>query len=534
MFSICKKIVIGSAWMSVLYGCSQPLEDGIYIVDSVKIGWSTPAENENGQEIRDQIANNIKKNIFDASYIKLTDNQLNYYLYTQEFSETLDENKSVQFSIGTLSIKNNTSNSLNIESQDFDSCRVWQCIVNIKFTKTNEETPRFQEVARSIIESKNEKAEFINEIKKRITQGIHGDYVGEKVWLSDNLAIKLKPSQLIGLRENYELPRTIKYGDLALNKDDDQIYNIEYSNQYNPSSNVTNILTNAIVSVVPSTSKNIDFSDVKNTLSEIYYEDDYGFVGQHEYGIFGFYNYYDERLKAYIVSQIFGDNVVDVIDHYVSLRSIDSDKHNESMISAEDFALSLPELETKYGVTLEGLFQKDTVQKNYIDTLKRYLTIPDVFYHNRSMVEKNGYVSVSQYLGLFSFQETKMKIYDQSLEKVMTELLEKYPDGKRFNDIFIFSVKEGIQSGFVYLFESQKNMTIEIFVPRSQGRQFEKVMYGKLLESLDFSAMPKIEPEIIPNIGKYTRKSFVDNGENAEFYEFEEGKTDLFGNLLTE
>jgi len=49
-----------------------------------------------------------------------------------------------------------------------------------------------------------------------------------------------------------------------------------------------------------------------------------------------------------------------------------------------------------------------------------------------------------------------------------------------------------------------------------------------------FIRTTKIDSKIIPNIGKYTRKPFVDNGENAEFYEFEEGKTDLFGNLLAE
>lgn len=534
MFSICKKIAIGSALMSVLYGCSQPLEDGIYIVDSVKVGWSTPAENENGQEIRDQIANSIKEDIFDSSYLKLTDNQLHYYLYTQEFSEKLDENKNVKFSIGTLSIKNNTANSLDIESKDFDTCKVWQCIVNIKFTKTNEEAPRFQEVNRSIIESKNEKVEFINEIKKRINEGIQNDYVGEKVWLDDNLAIKLKPSQLIGLRENYEIGRTIQYGDLVLNKDNEKIYNIEYSNQYNPSGNVTNIQTSAIVSVVPSTSNNIDFSDVKNTLSEIYYEDNYGFVGQGKYGRFAFYYYYDERLKSYVVSRVAGNNVVDVIDHYVSLRSIDSDKNNQNIISAEDFALSVSDLEDKYNVTLEGLFQKESVQKNYSEALKRYFTVPDIFYNSRFMLEDDDYISVNQYLGLFSFKETLMKFHAMSLDNKMAEFIKKYPDGKRFNDIFVFSVKEGIRSGFVYLFEPQKDMTVEIFVPRSQGHQFEKVMYGKLLESLDFSSVPKIDARIIPNIGKYTKKSFVDNGENAEFYEFEEGKTDLFGNLLTE
>lgn len=127
-----------------------------------------------------------------------------------------------------------------------------------------------------------------------------------------------------------------------------------------------------------------------------------------------------------------------------------------------------------------------------------------------------------------------MKLHNQSLDNVMTELVEKYPEGQRFNDIFVFFVQEGIQSGFVYLFEPQKDTTVEIFVPQSQGHQFEKVMYGKLLESLDFSSVPKIEPKIIPNIGKYTRKSFVTNDESSEFFEFEEGKTDLFGNLLTE
>lgn len=534
MLSICKKIAICSALMLVLYGCGQQLNNGIYIVDSVEVNWATPAESENSQAFYDQIANNIKKVVLDSSYIKLTDNQLNYYLYTQEFSEKLDDKKSVQFSIGTLSIKNNTANSLDIESKDFDTCRVWQCIVNIKFIKTNEEAPRFQEVNRSIIESKNEKVEFINEIKKRINDGIQNDYVGEKVWLDDNLAIKLKPSQLIGLRENYEIGRTIQYGDLVLNKDNEKIYNIEYSNQYNPSGNVTNIQTSAIVSVVPSESNNIDFSDVKNTLSEIYYEDDYGFIGQGKYGRFAFYRYYDERLKVYVVSRIAGNKIVDVIDHYVSLRSIDSDRHNQNIISAEDFALSLPELEDKYNVTLEGLFQKESVQKNYSEALIKYFTVPDIFYNSRFMLEDDNYIRINQYLGLFSFKETLMTFHAMSLDNKMAELIKKYPDGKRFNDIFVFSVAKGKRSGFVYLFETQKDTTVEIYVSQWQGHQFEKVMYGRLLESLDFSSVPKIDARIIPNIGKYTKKSFVDNGENAEFYEFEEGKTDLFGNLLSE
>lgn len=534
MFSIFRKIAISSALLSILYGCSQPLENGIYIVESVKVDWAETAENDNAQAFYDQIAENLQEVILESSYITLTDNQLNYYLDTQEFSEKLDENNSVKLSIGTLSIQNNTADSLDITSKNFDACQIWQCTIQMKFIKSNEENQRFQAIKNSITDSKNEKIEWINEINTKIKQGIHDDYVGEKVWLDDNLAIKLKPSQLIGLRENYEIGRTIQYGDLMINQDDDQVYHLDYSNQYNPSGNVTNIQTSAMVSVVPSELSNIDFSEIQKDLREIYYEDDYGFIGQHEYGIFGFYHYYDERLKTYVVSQILGNNITDVIDHYVSLRSIDSDKHNQNIISADDFALSLPELEAKYDVTLEGLFQKETIQKNYIDALKRYFTVPDIFYNRRFILEENGYINVNQYLGLFSFKETRMKIHAQSLEDTMAELVKKYPDGKRFNNIFVFSVKNGIQSGFVYLFESQKDMTIEIFIPRSQGRQFEKVMYGKLLESLDFSAVPQIDPKIIPNIGKYTRKSFVDNDENSEFYEFEEGKTDLLGNLLTE
>lgn len=379
------------------------------------------------------------------------------------------------------------------------------------------------------LESAKEPDEWQNKLNKQTIEAIHTDYVGEKIWLGNNLTIKLKPRQLINLTNNY-LKYTTRYGTLELDKNNKKIYSIIFASKFD----VTSAPTHTTIYVVPSTSKNANFDEVKQELSNVYYEDDYGFIGQHEYGIFGFYNYYDEKLKSYVIGHVMGDEKDDVIAHYISLRSIDSDKYNQNIISAEDFALSLPELETKYNLTLEGLFNKETIQKNYSDVLERYLILPDVFYNNRSMVEEDNYISVNQYLGNFSFKETKMKLHGQSLENVMTELLEKYPDGKRFNDIFVFSVAEGKRSGFVYLFETQKDTTVEIFVPQSQGHQFEKVMYGKLLESLDFSAVPQIDARIIPNIGKYTKKSFVDNGENAEFYEFEEGKTDLFGKLLTE
>lgn len=394
MFSICKKIAIGSALMSVLYGCSQPLENGIYVVDSVKVDWAKTADNDSMQAFYDQITNSIKEVVLESSYIELYNDDLTYYVVSDAFSGKLNDKNSVELDIGTLVIKNNTASSLTINSQDFDSCRIWQCIVNIKLTKTAEDDPHFQKVESSINEYKTKKAEWVKEAKMKIMDGIATDYIGERVWLGNNLVIKLKPSQLIGLRENYEIGRTIKYGDLELNKDNDQIYNIEYSNQYNPSSNVTNIQTSATVSVVPSKLSNIDFAKIKQDLKEIYYEDDYGFVGQHEYGEFAFYHYYDDSLKSYVIGQILGNNMNDMIAHYVSLRSIDSDKHNQNIISVEDFALSLPELEDKYNVTLEGLFNKETIQKNYSDVLKRYLTIPDVFYNNRSMLEE-GYVSVN-------------------------------------------------------------------------------------------------------------------------------------------
>ena len=254
-----------------------------------------------------------------------------------------------------------------------------------------------------------------------------------------------------------------------------------------------------------------------------------------------------------------------------------------------DISLPLKELQSRYQITLAQMFRIDNIYENYQNELKRLLTSEDLFLKDGPKTQ-NGYHLFTQHFGDYQFNETYLKIHNESLKNVIAAVktLNNNPDADTKNNqqitqseventeneelkglwkspIYLYSTDPKEASGISYFKEIQPGVTLEIFSPAFQGHVAEKVLFSKLLSNMPLKNLPKLSKVTIKNIAKYqalppieaVEKNPIEDGsqaqesevieneieiktnvkteaEKASFYEFEEGKTNLQGELIKE
>ncbi|MHC5225038.1 hypothetical protein [Ignatzschineria sp. LJL83] len=386
-----------------------------------------------------------------------------------------------------------------------------------------------------------EKTPFHQEVLRRKTS----DFLGETFQFHDVYSIKLMPLQALTFTGSTS-ERDVEFANLKLAKSTGKEIGAYRFREYRPIyGSVGNIFSEAWLYLVPAKKEDIDLTFMTDSFSSIFYQDETVIFGNYIIGEgftkpYLFYAQYDEAREIYIVGYANGNNR-QLLDYYNGFRSIAENIELEEEVSLEDLALTSAEFKSKYGIQYEEYIEEEMkIDYPFRERILKLTDRPDIFYDERSAGTKDGYM-----LAHFSSDPSrlqsayiKIKRHIGSLDVIQADFLSQSPKGKWIKNTFIHDVNPKSRSSLSFFKELQDDLYLEILFPGT-GRfsevtksNFLKMLFIKQLEVADFGEIPHIPNEAIPNIGKY-RSTFKTKREfDGETYQFEEGKTDLFGNLL--
>lgn len=530
---------------TILTACGEhqePLsvEDGLYLANNVNIVFDNDNVNSenDANETLDSVSNKVNSAIetiqseIQHGYYKIAGNQLIITANSHESIGIITPENFVITPQSTYQLSIERSGEIKLLSKDHPLCAALLCEIQFTLIKTDPSDPRLLNLTASKALKASEAP--LTETAVPMSLDISDEAIKEILempfWgvphaITDHLILKLSPAQSNGLRygmpEHTEL-KPFKLQDIALDPQDESLEILSFYTNEVPSNEVHQIDTYSYLFIIQiEKSLSLDLSKIRPN-DHRYYTTKSGFIAEDSQGFYAI-NYYNfPQLKQAVIVLTEGLNHLNVIKHFRAIETLQNRTaaEMESLlitpyeISLQDSQLTLSTLENRYDITLSELFRVDEIARNYSAEISRLIKSQDLFVKTGPNTDA-GYHLFKQFLGDYHFNETYIRLHPARLSATLKAIRSANAGNaaerghKKVNDLWVspiytYSIQPNEASGLSYLKEIQPGVTLEIFSPSMQGHVAEKVLFGKMLQQFDFSNLPKIKQDAIPNIGKYT------------------------------
>lgn len=525
------------------------------------------------------------------SYFTIEDANISYLINGEESQGIITPENLVISHFATLHLTPLKNGSINVISYDHYLCQKMACEVKWTLVQTPVDNPLLLELQQKATEEDtlSKAATVLPEID--IPQLLEKSYWGINHEISDHLTLKLTPIQSNGLTygvPEHTLMEPFQIGDMTINPENPEIEILSFYSNEAPSSDVHQIGTTTYLFIIPvKTEPKLDLSTIDSE-SQHYFADRYNLLAKDHTSFYAINYRYFPELKQMVIALTESYSLEEILQHFQAINSLKptskvvrsqsknqnndaktrekSEENSEQEILLSDITLPLKELQSRYHITLREMFRVDEIKENYKDELKRLLSSEDLFLKT-GVNTQNGYHLFMQYFGDYRFNETYLKIHNNSLKNVLAAVkalnnnadiaddksatktkeasgkAQEETKGLWIDPIYLYSTDPKEASGISYFKEIQPGVTLEIFSPAHQGHIAEKVLFSKMLSNFSWKGIPKLSKKAISNIAKYSAivEKTVDNTNHTDAntqpqkvkeYRFKEGKTDLQGELL--
>lgn len=480
-----------------------------------------------------------------TAYISVNKDLVTYYLFPEKYKGYLSKQKEVVFDIGTIKLDYSSSGPLKLATFTPSASNSNDSATDLNLTKTKYSNDEFNDYLQKYHDYERELKHKNSGFYKEVLRRQDSDFLGELHTFSNLYKIKLMPLHTLSFHEK-KLDKDTEFAGIFISKYDHSIKTYTFRDYRPVYGYIGNIRSEATFHILPAEkTENIkpEISYFEDELSSIYYQDDNVIFGAYPIGDgatkpFIFYINFDEKNQLYTLAYGYGD-YRQIIDYYSIFRTIAEDPEKGDLVSLDDLTLSSDEFYQRYGIRYEEYLDDTKIPYEFRIKLKSLTSAPDIFYNEKNQRKNSNYKRTYFRTHALSGIFTRVKRYVQSLDEIKEALLEKHPQGKWVENYFIHHTDPNIDTGISFFYALQDDIWIEIELDapndtkyrRYNGYNLKKILYIKLLEHYDFSVIPKIPKEAIPNIGKYTYIKQQD--ENSNIYQVKEGTIDVFGNLLT-
>ncbi len=487
LFNIITSLIL----ILLLSACKPIIQEELYKVTEVSITFpEVLLENDEKQAFFDNLGFKLA-NRFANSYIDFREKNVRFYQYYELDAGALKKD-TIYFNNGTFKIEkiatddSQKEGAIILSSDDYDICSIWGCSIQIEIKEDTIHNPDFAFLITQIAESQKRLQETEQQLQHEISRRLNNDFLGEWIELPFQYSIKLTPAQTLTFAPT-KLPEFRQYQSLTLDPHSEGLKAFRFYNFSPQNSPVKVINSSAILLIVPFEQGNASFDHLKKQLTKVFFEDRYGFIGEHPLlGNVAFYHYFDAERGYYILGQSTGDQHA-VIDHFISFTTISHKRLRDIRVSLEDIILSSDQFEERYGIDYQFFTQDQVEVPAYFNAIANIL---------RGIGQKN-YQDNAPTTVTFSPQklapiQTLVTIHPEPINRVMQELARKHPQSARLDNFLIHSSRLKTPSGLSYLYPLKENQTLEIEIPYYMGTSFEKLLYAKQLEALDFSKLSNL------------------------------------------
>lgn len=234
------------------------------------------------------------------------------------------------------------------------------------------------------------------------------------------------------------------------------------------------------------------------------------------------YFQYDDSAGCYVIARASAEDseLATVARAFAIIRTLDPQYRGQDDMSLVDLSLSGSELEARYQIKTEQMFKLPQAQQELEKVLTSLLAKPERFLQPLSArMRVEGLAPWSVYVDI--------KVHRASLEAIMANNQQKYPQGKRLDDIFIYAMT-GDDADYSWYYRLADDVTLEF--PAWDTQQLDKQLFlAQVFKQLDFSMLPQIPASEQKNLFKYERfaEPVADIG-----FSVAEGLIDNEGNML--
>lgn len=585
---------------SLIAACSneEPLEiqSGAYLPKEITVQFlndETTIDDAQKLIITQEITESLEQ-----SYFTIELPMMHHFTHKEMANGIITPENLVLSQLATYQLTPQKNSIIQVKSEDFGKCQQAKCTLQFSLTKVAADDPQ--------IKSLQEMPEIVEEpiIEETLPSLDIAKLFATNYWgviheISDHLTLKLTPIQsnglIYGIPEHTEMA-SFEIGNITIDPKDPKVEILSFYSNAMPSSDVHQVDTISYLFIIPSKeAPNLDLTAL-DTENQHFFADQNNLLAKDTTGFYSIQYRYFPALKQLTIALTESRTLEDILGHFQAINTlqstlIDADKNKtttkpkakdeKATTAAEsktilltDFSLPLKELQSRYQITLKQMFRVDNIYENYQNEVKRILT-SDALFLKEGPNTQNGYHLFTQHFGDYQFNETYLKIHNESLKNVIAAVKALNNgaeiDAKEFehhledegkdvkgvwqNPIYFYSTDPKEASGISYFKEIQPGVTLEIFSPAFQGHVAEKVLFSKLLSNMTWKNLPKLAKNSIKNIAKYHAMPLIEENsvestdeasdskevaeakaptEKTSFYEFKEGKTTLQGELIKE
>lgn len=585
---------------AILSACSNEhpaeLQSGTYLPDDIQVSFQMTNEGLQTPPSSEILIKEITEQL-TQSYFTIEAPVMTLFINGEESQGIITPENIVLSQLATLQLNPQPDGTILISSNDHTLCQKNRCDIQFTLIKTADDDPKLLTLKNPTLDTPaaiSEAAPVLPSINlpTLFTQ----DFWGVEHEISDDIHLKLSPIQSNGLTygvPEYAQMAAFDLGDITINPEDPAVEILSFYSNAEPSSDVHQIDTISYLFILPmdkAPTLNLAALDTENPH---YYADHQNLLANDMAGLYAVQYRYFPEIKRLVVALTESLSLEEIQPHLQAIDTLspfsapsalvnvvngvkntqknqDSPAKQSQIIRLTDINEPLKTLEARYEITLAEMFREDEITDSYQQAVKALLTSPDLFLKTGPTTQ-NGYHLLTLNFGDYRFNETYLKIHNDSLQHVMTAVkalnnLEDNLPEKHNNQpqdagidvkedqkglwkapIYLYSINPTEASGISYFKELQPGVTLEIFSPAFQGHIAEKVLFAKLLEKITWKNLPKLSKNAISNIAKYQAieeagkmnqdlnaptKQKTDSP--AKFYQFKEGKTDLQGVLQKE
>lgn len=566
------------------------LLSGIYFAENLTIEYSD--ETLSSDESNKLALEASLQESLELSFFTIDLPTIKYTIKGEEFLGMITPENIALSDFATLQLQPQKDGSITAVSHNYDLCREAKCDVQFTLTKTELDSPKIKTIKNTLAEEltiKDEAPEVLPTLD--ITALFEKTFWGINHEISDDISLKLSAIQsnglIYGTPEHTEM-EPFQLGNITIDPQDSKVEILSFYSNSEPSSAVHQIDTISYLFILPNNkAPELDLATL-DTESQHYFADKENLLAKDSTGFYAIQYRYLPEIKRTVIALTESLSLDDTLSHFQSINTINNspkmasstknrnkkeqkdlikEAEERQTILLTDIKLPLKTLQSRYGVSVEDMFRVEEIKDNYQQALQHLLTSSDLFVKEGPHTQ-NGYHLFKQYFGDYRFNETYLKIHNESLKNVLEAVKvlnntdnekskekvdEEIKDLKGLwqDPIYLYSVNPNEASGISYFKEIQPNVTLEIFSPAFQGHIAEKVLFTKLLETLSWKNLPKLSKKAISNISKYTaieeqahekpenaqtNSAQTNSGQNTESspqtYQFKEGTTDLQGELI--
>ncbi|HHQ6568256.1 TPA: hypothetical protein ACSTJX_003135 [Serratia fonticola] len=494
-----------------------------YITRDIQVDFSRNKENVD-DEIQQKIVEAIKKSKASV-YFGMTPKALTLYTTDNTKTNEIKQNQVVIEGVTYTINKEWFGSGLRLVSEASHACAFWDCIITLKLQQADDDSAALQKIkARFAADEKSWQERLVRERVELAALPLN-DFPGVVVSLTKDLTIKLP----LSFYKKFESQGGIywrRMGDqgifIDIKDEDTRVYRFSQPVESAPGGD-TRIAIDGELFVVKTPKNEVYLERWLASQKAILFRTANGAIYYNEqYRPEAVYFQYDDADGSYVIARASAEDgkLTTVARVFTVLRTLDPQYRGQNEMSLADLALSRSELEARYQIKTEQLFNLPQAQQALEKELTPSLEKPERFLQplsKRIRVEGPGHVSVY----------VDIKAHRANLEALMAQNQQKYPKGKRLDDIFIYAMT-GDDADYSWYYRLADDVTLEF--PAWETQQLDKQLFlAQVFKQLDFSKLPQIPTGEKKNLFKYERfaRPVADIG-----FSVTEGLIDNKGNML--